>query len=82
MVFFSIFQPEPVRPGPADYSLTKANLRKTPMFSNRQKTKPSYPESLNYTAKGIQKSICTCTVSDISVYMYQTHKRPLHLRSL
>ncbi|XP_078341322.1 uncharacterized protein LOC111106238 isoform X2 [Crassostrea virginica] len=46
------FDPEePVRPGPADYSLTKANLRKTPMFSNRQKTKPSYPDSLNYTAK-------------------------------
>lgn len=46
------FDPEePPRPGPADYSLTKANLRKTPMFSNRQKTKPSYPESLNYTAK-------------------------------
>lgn len=43
---------EPPLPGPADYSLTKANLRKTPMFSNRQKTKPSYPESLNYTAKG------------------------------
>ncbi|XP_062583616.1 uncharacterized protein LOC134245331 isoform X1 [Saccostrea cucullata] len=42
---------EPTRPGPTDYTLTKANLRKTPMFTNRQKTKPSFPDSLNYTPK-------------------------------
>ena len=74
IMVFSNFPPEPVRPGPADYSLTKANLRKTPMFSNRQKTKPSYPDSLNYTAKGIHVHKRICTVSDILAYMYQTHK--------
>ncbi|XP_061179157.1 uncharacterized protein LOC133187771 isoform X2 [Saccostrea echinata] len=46
------FDPEePTRPGPTDYTLTKANLRKTPMFTNRQKTKPPFPDSLNYTPK-------------------------------
>lgn len=44
--------PEPVRPGPADYSTTKAHMKKDPSYTVRQQTKPSYPESLNYVSKG------------------------------
>ncbi|KAK3102470.1 hypothetical protein FSP39_011591 [Pinctada imbricata] len=46
---------EPAHPGPADYTITKANLTRTPMFSNRQKTNPSYPDSLNYTPRDVDE---------------------------
>ncbi|XP_076102282.1 uncharacterized protein LOC143071653 isoform X7 [Mytilus galloprovincialis] len=42
---------EPVRPGPGDYTLTTANMKKDPAYSVRQQTHPSYPESLNYVPK-------------------------------
>ncbi|CAG2210334.1 unnamed protein product [Mytilus edulis] len=42
---------EPVRPGPGDYTLTTANMKKDPAYSVRQHTHPSYPESLNYVPK-------------------------------
>ncbi|OWF48748.1 uncharacterized protein LOC110452661 [Mizuhopecten yessoensis] len=43
---------EPKTPGPADYSVSKKNLKTNPIYSNRQHTKPSFPDSLNYTSKG------------------------------
>lgn len=43
---------EPFRPGPGDYTLTTANMKKDPAYSVRQHTHPSYPESLNYVPKG------------------------------
>ncbi|XP_033744979.1 outer dense fiber protein 3-like [Pecten maximus] len=42
---------EPTTPGPADYSLSKKNLKTNPTYTNRQRNKPSFPDSLNYTSK-------------------------------
>ncbi|XP_076102245.1 uncharacterized protein LOC143071653 isoform X2 [Mytilus galloprovincialis] len=47
----SVSMKEPVRPGPGDYTLTTANMKKDPAYSVRQQTHPSYPESLNYVPK-------------------------------
>ncbi|XP_071181571.1 uncharacterized protein [Mytilus edulis] len=47
----SVSMKEPVRPGPGDYTLTTANMKKDPAYSVRQHTHPSYPESLNYVPK-------------------------------
>ncbi|KAJ8302266.1 hypothetical protein KUTeg_021253, partial [Tegillarca granosa] len=43
--------PKPVCPGPADYSINYSNMRKSPIYTHRQRTKPSFPESLHYVRK-------------------------------
>jgi len=51
--FLILFITEPVRPGSNEYTSTTTNMKKDPAYSVGQRTKPAYPEPLNYMSKGI-----------------------------